>query len=246
MTTPHRTSSFSFRLDTEWDHLRTARRSLRHARRWASDDADDRLTTLARGITDLDELITATQRGAAPTGSDDALLLRLVELARDDELAGRVVIQRLLPGLISRAVRFRDYHDDIDPIEVVVPAAWLAVRTFDTERRRHHVAASLISDAVYQAFRQPLRRRSSAEVTTSPYRFRGLPSDDLPTPVVELAEVIRDARSAGVSAYDIDLLCHIARTESPAIVAQDRNVTDRTIRKHRRRAVNHVRAAIAA
>ena len=201
---------------------------------------------LVADATDLDVIIRATQRGVKPAGSDDVILHRLVELARDDDLAGRVLVQRLLPGLISQAAAHRDYFEIIDPIELVVPAAWLALRTFDTERRRQHIAASLISDAVFSAFRAPLRRRSSSEEVRSPDRFE----EDAgrlasATAMEELADVVRDARCAGVPTGDIELLRRLAQVESPSTVADERNVTSRTIRNHRDRAVERVRAALA-
>jgi hypothetical protein len=246
MTQPACSSRFSYRLDAEWNQLRTARASLRRARRWADGDPEHPVSRLVADISDLGDVIAATHRGATPAGSDDAILHRLVELARCDELAGRLLVQRLLPGLISRATCFRDLRGGIDPLELAVPAAWLAIRTFDTDHRRHHIAASLISDAVFAAFRGPLRRRSSTEVTRSPDRFAES-SGELITrcALEELADVVRDARCAGVPAADIDLLRRLAQVESPGMLAVERNVTTRTIRNHRDRAVERVRTALA-
>ena len=245
-TAPPRATCFSSRLDAEWAQIRTARRCLLAARRWAADDPHHPLAVLVADATDLDVVIRATQRGVSPVGSDEVILLRLVELARHDELAGRLVIQRLLPGLISQAVAHRDFYETIDPIELVVPAAWLALRTFDIEHRRHHMAASLISDAVFAAFRAPLRRKSSSEEVRSPDRFDEDAYEFAPTSALEeLAGVVRDARCAGVPPSDIELLRRLAQVESPSMVACERNVTPRTIRNHRDRAVEHVRTALA-
>ncbi len=212
----------------------------------STDDPAHPLAVLVADATDLDVVIRATQRGVSPLGSDEVILLRLVELARHDELAGRIVIQRLLPGLISQAVTHRDFYETIDPIELVVPAAWLALRTFDTERRRDHVAASLISDAVFAAFRAPLRRRSASEEIRSPDRFAEAAYELAPASALEeLAGVVRDARRAGVPTGDIELLRRLAQVESPSMVADERNVTPRTIRNHRDRAVERVRIALA-
>jgi hypothetical protein len=57
--------------------------------------------------------------------------------------------------------------------------------------------------------------------------------------------VLRDARRAGVPADDLDLLRQLVRVGSPGIVAVQRNVTPRTVRNHRDRAVDHVRTALA-
>ncbi len=234
------------RLDAEWAHLRTSRRALRTVRTWATSFPGHPLADLVVDLTDLDQIRQATQRRSDGERSDDALLLALVELARCDELAGRIVLQRLLPALIVNARRYRSYTDRTDPIAQIVPAAWLAIRSYDVERRRHHVAASLISDAVFQAFRRPLRRRSATEEVMSPTEFLTTACHDGPaTALDEFVTVLRDARSAGVPSYDLDLLSQLVRVGSPGVVANQRNVTPRTVRNHRDRAVDHVRTALA-
>lgn len=248
MTTETRSASracFSVRLDTEWARLRTHRRSLARARTWAGDGSDDPLGALVADLDDLDAIVRATQRGA---GDGDAILLRLVEVARTgDELAGRVLIQRLLPGLIARSLRYRGFYDDLDPIELVVPAAWEAIRSFDTARRRRQIAASLISDAVFAAFRAPLRRMAATEEIRSPQRFiETIDTAPAQTPIEVLADVVVAARCAGVPAADLDLIRRLVQVESPNVIAAERQVTARTIRNHRDRAVRRVRTAIAA
>lgn len=233
-------------LDRDWARLRTSRRALRTARSWADQPPGRPLAAIVADIADLDELLTVTQRTANRT--DDAVLLALVELSqRHDELAGRVVLQHLLPALISRSKRYRSFREHTDPLALVLPAAWLAIRSYDVERRRHHVASSLLSDAVFQAFRRPLRRRSSTEEVWAPAEFADTCTVDQPdTAVDEFVVVLREASAAGVDPYDIELLRELVRVGSPGVVAAQRNVTPRTVRNHRDRAVEHVRSAIAA
>lgn len=232
------------RLDDEWAHLRTSRRALRTARGWADGDPGHPLAVVVADLSDLDELRRATERHNDRDG--DAILLALVERSRDDELAGRIVLQRLLPALIRQAVRYRSFTDRSDPIGVVIPSAWLAIRSYDVEHRCRHVASSLISDAVFQAFRRPLRLRSHAEQLREPGDFARTPWHDGPaTALDEFVTLLRDARSAGVPAGDLDLLRQLVRVGSPGVVAQQRNVTPRTIRNHRDRAIDHVRTALA-
>jgi hypothetical protein len=259
MTTPPRTpphrpaaignperSHLPERLDAEWAHLRTSRRALRTARSWASRYPDHPLGDVVAEVTDLEQIRRATQRRDDAERSDDAILLALVELSRDDELAGRIVLQHLLPALLSNAHRYRSFKERTDPAAQIVPAAWLAIRCYDVERRQHHVASSLVSDAVFQAFRRPLRARSASERVTSPTAFDATPCHDGPaTALDEFVTVLREARHAGVGSHDLDLLRQLVRAGSPSIVAKERNVTPRTIRNHRDRAVDHVRAALA-
>ena len=243
---PRSAHHFTSRLDDEWQELRRQRRSLQRARAWATSAPGDSLRSVLANLTDLDDLLKAARCGRGHDGPDNAVLLRLVEIARHDQLAGRIVIQRLLPGLIKRAAAYRSYYDDIDPAEIIVPAAWLALRTYDVDKRRHHVAASLLSDATFFAFRKQLRRLSANEIVCSPRSFLRTAAPDTPsTALEELASVVRDAQAAGVGTYDIDLIRHLVRAASPGTVARERDVTARTIRNHRARAITNVRKALA-
>jgi hypothetical protein len=239
------------RLDAEWTHLRTSRRALRTARGWARADPDHPLAAVVADLHDLDEIRHATQRrpgsDSASDRPDDDILRALVELARSDELAGRVVLQHLLPALIVQARRYRSFTDRTDPIALVVPAAWLAIRSFDVERRRYHIASSLVSDATFQAFRRALRARARTEEVVAPNAFAATPCVDGPTCALdEFVIVLHDARRAGVPSCDLDLLRQLVRVGSPGVVARQRKVTPRTIRNHRDRAIEHVRTAVGA
>jgi hypothetical protein len=234
------------RLDTEWAHLRISRRALRTARSWLARYPDHQLGSVVAELTDLEQIRQATQRHDDTARSDDAILLALVELSHSDELAGRIVLQHVLPALIANARRYRSYKDRTDPMAQIVPAAWLAIRSYDVERRRQHVASSLISDAVFQAFRRPLRARSATEEVTSPDSFAAISCHDNPaTALDEFVTMLRDAASAGVPSQHLDLLRQLVRVGSPGVVAAQRAVTPRTVRNHRDRAIDEVRTALA-
>jgi hypothetical protein len=255
----HLVHAYSAQLGREWEHLRYHRPSLRRARSWSTgarpeatadadaDTDDSPLDEILHGLDDLQRLVDATdvRRGADPIVAD-AILLQLVERAGDDELAGRVVIQRILGGLISQAVRHRRHDDDIDPAEIIVAAAWIALRRYDTTRRPHHVAEALISDARYQAFQRPLRRLSATEKVVPIDRLELRAAAPHGTPFERLADVVRAARLHGVPDADLQLIRDLLRSESSSIVAAERGVTARTIRNHRERAVSHIRAAVLA
>ena len=233
-------------IDEESQQLRRQRRALRRARAWPASGPDDPLTAILADLKDLDDLLAATRGARGHHGADDAALLRLVEIAQNDQLAGRIVIQRLLPGLISRAAAYRSYYDNIDPAEIIVPAAWLALRRYDVRQRRNHVAASLLSDATFFAFRKQLRRLSTSEIVRPPRTFlRTAAPSQHSTSLEELAAVVGDAQAAGVPTYDIDLIRHHVRANSPGAVARERNVSSRTVRNHRARAISNVRKALS-
>ena len=236
VTLPSDRHVLSRRLDAEWQHLRTHRPSLAAANSWD-------LRGLDRPIGDLDQILAATQRSTADSG--DRLLAELVSLARHDELAGRLVLQRILPGLVVRSAPLWFLCDGADPLDLAAPAAWIAIRRFDVERRSHHVAVRLISDAVDIAFRQA-QRRSNPSVATPPADFDAHPTATTRHAFDELAEVVRAARKGGVSDEHLDLLRHLVRAGSPGQVARERQVTPRTVRNHRDRAIRCVQQVVAA
>jgi|GEM_PF-776904 len=79
---------------------------------------------------------------------DATLLALLAELATGDELAGRVVVQTMLPKLRAFARRDPD-HDVAD----YVSWCWLRARNYPTNRRRQRVAANLALDTLKSAKR---------------------------------------------------------------------------------------------
>lgn len=193
---------------------------------------------------DLDDVNIASQRTASDNG--DSVLLALVAAARHDRLAGRILVQRLLPGLVSASAKYRFLCEGADPAEHAVGGLWIAIRRYDHARRTRHVAASLISDTVFATFRRQTRLRSATEESVEPATFDDDASDPTTAPIAELAAVIRDAAQAGVPATDLELLRHLVRAGSPGVVARERSVTARTVRNHRNRAVARVRDALAA
>ena len=140
------------RLAREWHRLRTRPEHLDSARRWGLVD---------HRVASLDEILHAVGYERPPDPADERRLRRLVELAATDELAARVVVQRILPGLLAVVRRRRGASDNV--FEELLGAAWIAIRTFNSARSPRSVAASLISDADYAAFRAAGRRRSSQE-----------------------------------------------------------------------------------
>jgi hypothetical protein len=247
--TPHHAAryaaQYAARLDRDWDRTRLERRSLRHARSWAT--LDEPFDRCARTCTDLGAIIELTDGRHTGPGTGNDALIRLVRVAAHDDLAARVVLQRILPGLITRAAPYRPFERHADPIEVVVPAAWIAIKTFDFDRRHGHLAAALISDAIFQAFRRPSRRRSAGErPAATADAFDDLVAPDATVALVELAEVLRDARTAGVPAEHVDLLVSLARTADASSVASNLRITTRGMRYRRTRAIRAVQEVLVA
>ncbi|MEM9745356.1 MAG: hypothetical protein AAF945_01580 [Actinomycetota bacterium] len=244
-------------LDDDWERLRRRPDALGRPARWVPDalrEHRDRLDDLTARITDLDELRAAsderprphhgpTRRSKRPDVPAEEVLRWLIRAGRRDTLAARIVLQRVLPGVIHRCRP--DLRTGLDErLESAVATAWMSIRTFDDRRRRGPAAATIISDATRLA-RQGPRSRTITELPRSAHLFdldvlRPAENDS----VVELARTIHSARSAGVPSTHLDLMCELVGDDGVEIVARRHGVSERTIRTRRRHAVTAVRRAL--
>jgi DNA-directed RNA polymerase specialized sigma24 family protein len=126
-------------------------------------------------------------------------------------------------------------------LEELIGAAWLAIRTYRTDRRPQRIAANLVRDAAYIAFTAPRRRRSASEVATDPRLFDETPADESMNAFEELATLLAAARGAGLPDEDADLVRHLVRAGSPSAVAAECKVTTRTVRNRRDKATARLR-----
>lgn len=234
MTVSNRTDTGG-RLAREWARLRTRPRHLATATAWGI--VDTRLD-------DLDQVLAAVGYMQPPSDACEQRLRRLVTIAADDDLAARIVVQRLVPGLLAMVRRRRGAGEHV--FDELLGAAWIAVRTFNPERRPRSIAAALISDADYSAFRAGQRRRSSSEIPSrQPVIDR--PTADEPSSCEQLAAVMQEAAAAGVPADDLELLRQLLATPTAVELAAVLDITPRTIRNRRARITSRLReVALAA
>lgn len=234
------------RLFQEWHQLCTRQAVLDHVRSWPLDGPP------VRSLMDL-----LHRCGYGRQGDDhdaDGTLRQLLHLASHDRLAARVILQRLLPGML--AIAHRRGHGTpagSEPaLAEVVGTMWVLVRSYPVHRRPRHLAANLLRDAEYQAFRRPARLMShQREVPTAHVSGRFGESVDptstwLDDPGRRLAEALHRGRSAGLSSADLDLLTRLASGESTETLANQLGVSDRTLRARRAAAVQRLRQAVAA
>lgn len=228
-------------LDREWARMRRRPHTLRRVRAWASNPV---LAAVVDDLRDLDDLVHATQPGAVGGATGDEILRSLISLAASEQLAGRIVLQRILPGLISRARRW-DTRGSADVCDIAIGAAWLAIRSYDVDARAHHVAPSLIADAIWVGFRRSSRRKAEQEIPVPGIVLISRPAPPVEAaPLEALAGTLRAARRAGVPAADIELMRRIVVAGSPSQAARDCDVTVRTIRNRRDAASWKIRRAL--
>ena len=238
--TPRHTSPLLCELDREWARMRRRPQVLRRVRAWS----DPVLAPVVADLRDLDDLVAATQRGGG-CAAHEQILHRLIACAADDELAGRIVLQRILPGLISRARRWDGHRRGLDACDLVVGAAWLAIRGYDVGGRCANVAPSLIADALWIGLRRGSRRKVEQEIPVPGSVLMAQPAPPHEaTPIAALAGTLRAARRAGVPTADLELVRSIVVAGSPSKAARDCAVSVRTIRNRRDTAAYKIRRAL--
>jgi hypothetical protein len=224
------------RLQVQWGEITHSAPALTRARVWFPDVT----------ITDLDDVLTLVGfHGRRIDVEADARLLHLVTVARHDDLAARVVLQRLVPGLLTIAGRRTRYtggrvHEVFNDL---ASAAWLLVRTYPVERRPTKVAVNLLRDAEYEIFVRHARRLvSRSERITAWVPDTPVPDDDHAGTC--LVEVLRLGRDCGMPDHDLRLLAELASGRHPDVVAASLGCSTRSVRNRRNAMARALRAAL--
>jgi DNA-directed RNA polymerase specialized sigma24 family protein len=219
------------RLQHDWDHLRHVRSNLHRARQWDLPVQPGQV----HPIDSLDQILRQAGYGQSDgTAAHNEFLAVLVRLSATDELAARVVLQRLLPGISSLARRrVADGRLYSELLDEVLASAWTVIRTYPVDRRHTFVAVGLLREIEYQAFRRA-HRRLATFVSTPMQTLDTRPAAvSHPCAAEELRDLLEAALLAGLSADDVELARRLGRGETTRDIATATKVTDRTVRNRR-------------
>lgn len=210
---------------------------------WRSTLAGD--PALARRLPDLLELtgsrtlaeVDAWIARATPGDADRALNLLAARAVEGDDLAARVLLQRLLPGARSLARRWWAIRDLDERAAITVTAVWARIRAYPIARRPQRVAANILLDAANDLRRAVAADRRFPACGGLLHLDDEVGRPDESHPAEELLEVVSDAVAAGVvSAADARLIVATrVRGESLRDASPDA-VALRTLQWRRKRA----------
>ncbi|MCB1002365.1 MAG: hypothetical protein KDB40_23940 [Acidimicrobiales bacterium] len=236
---PQCSSHLLARLQHEWLRLDRDPELLAHARTWQ----------LPLGhVVSLDDLVDRCGRrtdGISGREQDD-LLAAVVRIARHDELAARVALQRMLPPIAALGRRERDFVRRQEVLHELLTAAWSVIRTYPSERGHRCIAADLARRIRYVALERD-RRRVRREDATPWWVFDlTIAPDADPAASDELDELLRDAEAAGVPSDELDLARRLGNGTTLAALAVEGRVTDRTMRNRRATMAHSLRAVARA
>ena len=203
----------------------------------------------------------------ASTGArEDQLLLALVRLAQGgQQLAGRVLLQAMLPKIATMVRRMRPSSNDDrwveDRRQIAVATFWEVLQNYPAQRRQSRVAANLALDTLHQLTRG-LRRPpvdipldpddASARLSSRSYTEPRMASDGLSSDA-DLLEVIAWALDVrAISTEDASLLVRVYLPDprhegsSGAGIAEELKLSHAALRQRcsraRRRLIEAVRA----
>jgi hypothetical protein len=198
-----------------------------------------------RVLSSLDDLLVLTGLGPGPVdpASDDTMR-RLVAVARHDDLAARVVLQRMLPGLSTCAKRNSSGFDSrLDALDELLSEAWTVIRSFPIEHRDRYVIKNLLRDCEYRAFLKARRRMLVQDVTDPAHLDRAVEIDEgSAEPIITIVEMLTAARTAGMSRSDVAVVVALLNTSTVKQAATALGVTDRTVRNRRQTVVRQLQA----
>ncbi|NBO79776.1 MAG: hypothetical protein EBT17_04930 [Actinobacteria bacterium] len=230
-TQHHYRSSVLNQLNDEWRRLCRSSQHVTTAREWR---------VSADPVSSLEEVLTlAGFRGSRVDDDADRVLLQLVQRAATDQLAARVVLQRVLPPLVSVARRRGKVTQGgfEEALATLLAHAWEVIRTYPVERRPAKVASNIVRDAEYFGFVR--RSRQVAELQTfDPDSFASAPQ--YYNSSEHLDDLLERARRSRVSAQSIEVLRELG-TSSLAEMAEHHGLSLRAARRRRQQAINELR-----
>ena len=167
---------------------------------------------------------------------EDAILLALLREARQDRLAGWLVVQALLPGLKRAAGRILFQAGERDELwSLLLGNLWERIASYPLERRPRRVAANLLLDTIHGTLTALGRARRTAQMSEP------LVSEELAPARREEEEVelllARAVRAQAISREEAVLILR-TRLEGLSLVthARELGVSYDALRVRRRRA----------
>ena len=223
----------------EW--VRYSRRPaiLRHVNAWPF---------MPHRVEHLDEVLELAGFGRAIDDADgDHFLWQLVRMAEHDDIAARIVLHRMMPSIMNMARRRGPvFHGGIEAaMNDAIGTAWMIIRTFPHDRRPRKIAANLARDTENYAFVRQHRLRRVPELQVGDeklydiFELRYSPDKNS-----SFDDVMAEAQESGVRKQHIELLHRLASGEHSRDLAKEMGMSARTVRQHRKDAVEEVRRVL--
>ncbi len=147
------TTSLPSRLNREWAQLCDGPAGSQAVQDWTRPGANGEALSWLAGVHGLRATVGLLQGTDLACGARDAVLVGLLERARDgDRLAGRVVLQTMMPAAVRLAQAITNRPDVLgdrdEAFALVLAALWQTIATYPVASRRARVPANLYLDTL--------------------------------------------------------------------------------------------------
>ncbi len=229
--------SLSHRLDREWAQMCRRPEVIATVRSWELTD---------QPVATLGEFLALAGHRVEPGRQSDELLGRLVGLARSDPMAARIVLQRILPGLLAIVKAEQERNPRINAFDILIGEAWISIAGYRIDIRPTDIAARILHDARHRAFTNGRRRRIIEEVSCDAETLNEMVVLATTVPFDDLIGVIGEATRRGLEPAAVDTVCALLKHGTAVKVAAAQQLTTRTVRYRRDHAVGRIRRLVAA
>jgi hypothetical protein len=227
------------RLHEEWNVLARQPSALREVASWGLPIVID---------SSLDELFLGYDTGNGLSSADnDPVFSAVARLASTSELAARIVLQRMLPGLCAASRRGVEgssgRHGLLDEL---IGEAWNTIRTINPERCDRFVIYKLVRTCEHLVLRKPHRRVATVVALPREKLERPAPERHV-EPLEELTELLLLARNAGgLQPGDLELVAAVLAAPNATSAAKQLRISARTLRTHRDQLAHRLRSLAVA
>jgi DNA-directed RNA polymerase specialized sigma24 family protein len=205
-------------------------------------------------VTHLDEMLVRMGFDR-PTHCDEAdqYLAQVVRLARTDDLAARLAVQRVVPPILAIAKRRGRIHPGgvEEALNAVMAQVWLVIRTYPCENRPRKIAANIVRDVEYKEFVVPQRKRRTTVEHFDPEILDGFLQDMTREPnsihsgCDGSSDALTELEARNMDPERLALLKLVAAGYTSKEIGEILRIRARTVRWQRAEALSFARSALS-
>ena len=229
----------------EWNAIARRPSCIAHANAWGLP---------GEPVTHLDQMLVRMGFDR-PSHCDesDQYLAQVVRLARTDELAARLAVQRVVPPILAIAKRRGRIHPGgvEEALNAVMAQVWLVVRTYPSDNRPRKIAANIVRDVEYKEFVVPQRKRQTTVEHFDPDVVDGFLRDMTREPNSIFSgydgsnDAITELESRNMNPERLALLRLVAAGYTSKEIGIILRIRARTVRWQRAEALSFARSALS-
>jgi DNA-directed RNA polymerase specialized sigma24 family protein len=229
----------------EWNALARRPSCIAHANAWGLP---------GEPVTHLDQMLERMGfNRPAHCDEADQYLAQVVRLARTDDLAARLAVQRVVPHILAIAKRRGRIHPGgvEEALNAVMAQVWLVIRTYPCENRPRKIAANIVRDVEYKEFVVPQRKRRTTVEHFDPEILDGFLHDATREPnsihsgCDGSSDALTELEARNMDPERLALLKLVAAGYTSKEIGEILRIRARTVRWQRAEALSFARSALS-